>query len=440
MVKLPKDAGRIIKILMDKGFQAYAVGGCVRDSLLGLHPYDWDITTSAGLEELKKLFPEAKIISEKYSVVRLENIRELCDEDGNFTGEAGTIIDIATFRKDGVYSDGRRPDEVVFVSSIEEDLPRRDFTMNAIADNGYQVVDTFGGIADIRQKLIRTIGKADERFQEDPIRMMRAVRFAAELGFDLHKDVYEAILANRELLERVSTDRLRTEFVRLMAAPHAGKGLSMVVDTGIINLILGDEIVASLTRREKSDLSVLCRNIDRSQQVPERRLGLLYTCMSRKKAEAAIERMNYDKETRQHLMDAAKDMPKLYFTCQPHELKKFIYERGWDRYNYLASLEKAQRIVFDYFSDTKIKSKMFMVDEIKRKQEAIFVEDLAIDGSDLKDAGICEGEEIGKMLHMLTESVHIRPADNNRKALLALARKYKRNKLAAMTRNIKWLR
>ena len=133
-------------------------------------------------------------------------------------------------------------------------------------------------------------------------------------------------------------------------------------------------------------------------------------------------------------------MAKLYFTAQPNELKRFIYERGWDRYQYLANLEKAQRIVFEYHSDTKIQSKMYMIDEFKRKGEAVFAEDLAIDANDLIEAGICTPDNAGKMLSMLVETIHVKPNMNNYKELLQLAKKYKKSKFAAMTRGVKWLR
>ena len=440
MIKIPKEVKRIMKTLEDEKFKAYAVGGCVRDSLAGLKPYDWDVATSAGLEDLTRLFPDAKVVSEKYSVIRMKFIDEVYDNEGDFVGEEGIIADVATFRKDGVYSDGRRPDTVEFVQTIEEDLPRRDFTMNALADNGYELVDPFGGREDIKNKLVKTIGDPVERFREDPVRMLRAIRFAAELDFDLTQSVYEAIAANYRLLEKISIDRFRNEFVKIMSAPHAGKGLGLIIDTGIINLILGDDVVKSLTRREKNDLLILSQNIDRSKQVPERRLGLFYTTLSKKKAQPSIEKFNFDSKTRQHLIDAINDMPKLYFTSTKDALKKFIYERSMERYNYLANLEKAQRIVFDYDSETKIKSKMYLLEEIHALREPIFVEDLAIDGNDLIEAGICEDKEVGKMLNMLIEKIHIKPNLNKRDELLKLAKLYKRNKLAAWTRGIKWTR
>ncbi len=430
MIKLPKEVAKIMKTLTDAKQEAFAVGDCVRDALLGRKPVGWDIATDAPLDKLKELFPEAQVHSQKYSILRMEFIEEHYDDEGKFAGEDGIIVDIGTYRRGGL----------TFSDKIEDEVARRAFTINAIADNPYKIVDPYNGREDIKKKLIRTTRPAEELFREDPIQMMKAIHYAAELDFDLTKDVFEAIANNYRLLESVSIDKIRDEFTETITASHGGKGLNMIMDTGILNIILGADVVAHLSNREKSDLMILSQNIDKTYQVPERRLGLFYTCVSRKKAAPSIDKLNFDSATYQHLTDAIRDMAKLYFTAQPEELKRFIYERGWDRYQYLANLEKAQRIVFDYHSDTKIKSKMYMIDEFKRKGEAVFVEDLAIDANDLIEAGICTTDNAGKMLSMLVETIHVKPNLNDYKELLKLAKKYKKSKFAAMTRGVKWLR
>lgn len=430
MIKLPKEVAKIMKTLTDAKQEAFAVGDCVRDALLGRKSVGWDIATDASLDKLKELFPEAQVHSQKYSILRMEFIEEHYDDEGKFAGEDGIIVDIGTYRRGGL----------TFSDKIEDEVARRAFTINAIADNPYKIVDPYNGREDIKKKLIRTTRPAEELFREDPIQMMKAIHYAADLDFDLTKDVFEAIANNYRLLESVSIDKIRDEFTETITASHGGKGLNMIMDTGILNIILGADVVAHLSNREKSDLMILSQNIDKTYQVPERRLGLFYTCVSRKKAAPSIDKLNFDSATYQHLTDAVRDMAKLYFTAQPEELKRFIYERGWDRYQYLANLEKAQRIVFDYHSDTKIKSKMYMIDEFKRKGEAVFVEDLAIDANDLIEAGICTTDNAGKMLSMLVETIHVKPNLNDYKELLKLAKKYKKSKFAAMTRGVKWLR
>ncbi len=434
MIKLPKNVRDILKTLTDKGFEAFAVGGCVRDSLAGLKPEDWDIATNAKSEELKELFPDSKVLSEKYSVIRIFK--------GDEAGGDSLTIDIATFRKDGPYSDGRRPDTVEFVETIEEDLSRRDFTINAMADNGYRFVDLYGGKEDVQSKLVKTIGEPEERFREDPVRMLRAIRFCAELDFDMTKPVFEAIRDNYRLLERVSLERFRRELLAVFGAEYGGKGLNMIVDAGILNLILGDESVKKMSGREKRDLTELCRNMNRSKPIAERRIGLFYSVFSEKKALSSIERLGFEGELRQHLIDVAKDLPAFHFCQHPQSYKKFIYEHEtMDRSDYLLNLQKAQRIVFEYDSETKIKSKMYMLEEFKKNHEPIFVSDLAIDADDLIEAGIfSDAADCEKMLKMLVERIHIEPERNKRSELLKLAERYKKHKLIAYFRGISWMR
>lgn len=437
LVKLPEKVSKIMTRLYEAGFEAYAVGGCVRDSILGKKPYDWDITTNAKIDELKKIFPEAKVLSKKFSVIRLEYVDEIEDSAGNVIGETGIIADIATYRKEERYEEGRLV-EFAFADSVEEDLPRRDFTINAIADSHNKFIDMFEGREDIRKKLMRTVGDADKRFCEDPVRMLRAVRMAAELDFDLDISVYNSIISNRGLLENVATGKIRDEFTKLITAVHACKGLKMFFDMGLLFVILGKDTADNLSKRERRDLMELSQNIDASKQIEERRLGLFFSCINKKKAIAAIERLEFDCFTEQLLKDAVTDLPRLYFTGTKPALKKFIYERGWDRYHYLANLEKAQRIVFGYDSETKIKSKMYLLQEIKDKREVIFPEDLAIDANDLVEAGICDEDRANRLLAMVTEELHTHPYKNNRQELLKLAKTYNKNKLAAAFRGVHW--
>lgn len=441
MIKVPKEVTKVMKALTDAGFAGYAVGECVIGSLMGEKPYAWDIATSAGFDELVKLLPDADVLSEKYSVLRQELVEEVRGEDDEVLGEEGIIIDIASYRKGNAAA---KAVDGIFTDKIEEDLARRDFTVDAIAVNPYlstdSVIDPYGGRDDVRKKLVKTVGDADKAFKEEPILMMKAVRYAAQFDFDLSKSVYEAILANYRLLENVKPEKIRDEFTDIMGAVHAGKGLNMLMDTGIIRIILGEKEYSRLTHREKSDLLQLCEGIEKTKPIAERRLGLFYSLIGKKRALPSIDRLCFDEETHQHLVDAVYDMAKLYFTAQPQDLKKFIFERSMDRYEYLLNIEKAQRLALGYDSETKIKSKMYMLGEIKKNGEVIFVEDLAVDANDLIEAGICTKENAEKMLVMLTESTHVRPKQNTREELLKLAKKYKKNKISAWGRGVSWLR
>lgn len=428
MVKMPLNVNKTLRRLQSEGFEVFCVGGCVRDSVLGLKPLDWDLATNAKLDELKRIFPEARVLSEKFSVLRLDFSSE---------GEDEPIIDIATYRSEGAYSDRRRPDEVSFVSSIEEDLKRRDFTVNAIADNpSTKTVDPYGGLDDIKEKMVRSVGDPRVRFSEDPLRILRAIRICAENDFDM--SMQDAIAAKElsHLLKDVSVDRRREELERIITGKAAGKGLKMLADTGAINALISDEVVERLSGRERDDYNILSDNIGRTQQNTLRRLGLLYLCFNRGRAEKAVEYLNYDKESRQKLLDTATMMPKLYFMKTEQELKDFLLKYGPERYDYLHNLAKAQRLVYDH-SEVKIMNRIYMMDQIRMRKDPIYIEDLALDGSDLKDAGIAE-EKIGKILYMLAEYVHKKPQKNTYGDLMHLAKSYARNPLAAALRKVNW--
>lgn len=441
MIKVPKEVTKVMKTLTDAGFANYAVGECVIASLMGEKPYAWDIISSAAYTDLTSLFPQAEVLSEKYSVIRQELVEDVCNEKGEIIGEEGVIIDIASYRKGKVAGEAA---DGIFTDKIEEELARRDFTVDAIAVNPYlsvnSIIDPYGGREDARKKLVKTVGDANEAFQREPVLMMKAIRYAAQFDFDLSKNVYEAIIANCRLLESVKPEKLRDEFTETMGALHAGKGLNMLMDTGVLGMVLGEKEYRSLTHREKSDLMQLCEGIEKTKPIAERRLGLFYSLIGKKRALPSIDRLCFDEELHQHLVDAVYDMAKLYFTAQPQDLKKFIFERSMERYEYLLNIEKAQRLALNYDSETKIKSKMYMLGEIKKNGEVIFVEDLAVDANDLIEAGICTRENAEKMLVMLTESTHVRPKQNTREELLKLAKKYKRNKISAWGRGVSWLR
>lgn len=439
LVKLPKEVGKIMATLQNAGFEVYVTGPCVAESMAGKKPFGWDLSTNADLDDMVKLFPEAEVFSEKYKVLRFEFIEEIKDKDGVVEGEEGLVVDLAAYR--AAQNPQERLADPNFAATIEEDLGRRDFTMNAIADGQSEIVDPFGGKEDIRKRLVRSVGDANAAFKQDPIRMLRAIRLAADFDFDLHKGVHDAIVSNKELLANANINKIRDEFTAILASPVcASKGLSMLLDMGLLPAIIGENVVKRLTKREMQDLTVLSQKIDRTKPVENRRLGLFFTCIDKKKIRPSIKRLNFDEVTEEHLLDAVADMPKLYFTATKPALKKFIYERGWERYEYLANMEKAQRLVFDYFSETKIRSKIYLLEEIRNFNEPIFPEDLKIDANDLIEAGICTKENAEKVLRQVTEELHTHPKKNTREQLLKLAKVYSKNKVAAALRGIHWSR
>lgn len=208
----------ILEILEKAGYEAYFVGGSVRDALLGLDVNDVDIATSAKPEEVKALFEKTIDVGIDHGTVMVLY--------------QGDSYEITTFRTESTYKDFRRPDSVSFVRSLEEDLKRRDFTINAIAvDKDGQVTDLFGGLEDLDRKIIRAVGVADERFNEDALRMMRAVRFSGQLGFEIEADTKDAIYRHNELLEKIAVERINVEWVKLLTSKDRPQALQAVIET-----------------------------------------------------------------------------------------------------------------------------------------------------------------------------------------------------------------
>lgn len=215
-IEFPDFVRKIISRLTAEGFDAYAVGGCVRDSILGRVPHDWDITTEAVPKDIMRIFAEGSI-----HVISTAGVRH-----GTVMVKAGNdVCEITTFRCDGDYNDHRRPDSVTFSKSVEDDLARRDFTMNAIAakpnGDGFIIKDPFGGADDIRSGIIRTVGDPSSRFTEDALRIMRAVRFAAELGFEVDPETARSAVELCHTLEYISAERITSELWRILSAPYA---------------------------------------------------------------------------------------------------------------------------------------------------------------------------------------------------------------------------
>lgn len=225
---ISKEVKEIISALDKAGFEAYAVGGCVRDFILEREPYDWDITTNAKPEEIQKIFKKS-VYENDFGTVAVNT--ESPDPKLK-------IIEITTYRVEEKYTDKRHPDSVKFTKKLEDDLARRDFTVNAIAYDGKKFIDPFRGEEDIKNKIIRTVGNPDERFNEDALRLMRAVRFAVQLGFDIEKETIKAIKKNSGDLVAISKERIRDEFEKIIMTKNAKTGIEMLRDFGLLKHIM----------------------------------------------------------------------------------------------------------------------------------------------------------------------------------------------------------
>ena len=231
---IPKEIVDIVETLEKAGFQAFLVGGCTRDLLLGKTPKDWDVTTDATPEQISPLFPKT-FYENLYGTVGVVN--------ENTENESFKIVEVTPYRLESSYSDYRHPDGVKFSKSIEDDLKRRDFTINAIAVNLSggaikDIVDLFDGLKDIKDKTIKTVGNAHDRFSEDALRMIRAVRLATELGFTINIDTEKAVLSHGNLLKEIAIERIRDEFTRIIMSPHPKIGIELLDKLNILNYIV----------------------------------------------------------------------------------------------------------------------------------------------------------------------------------------------------------
>ncbi len=231
MMGIPKNVKSVVEKLEKKGFQAYLVGGCVRDLIRGVEPGDWDIATNANPEEIKNLFPKS-FMNNKFGTVTIGDLPR---------SKAG--IEITPFRTEEKYTDKRHPDKVKWAKTIEQDLTRRDFTVNAIAlrhssRQALKIIDLFKGQDDLQKKIIKAVGKAEDRFSEDALRMLRAVRFAAALDFKIEEKTAKAIKKNAPWLQAISKERIRDEVLKIIMAEKAADGIELLKETGLLKHII----------------------------------------------------------------------------------------------------------------------------------------------------------------------------------------------------------
>jgi poly(A) polymerase/tRNA nucleotidyltransferase (CCA-adding enzyme) len=232
-MKIPKEIQLIIEKLEKGGFEAYVVGGPVRDFLMGKMPKDWDMTTDAKPEEIQNFFPHS-FYNNNFGTVTVVN--------DNMEDESLKTVEITTYRTESDYTDKRHPDKVEFTPSLEEDLKRRDFTINAMAlrekEGREEIVDLFDGKKDLEIRIIRAVGNPDERFSEDALRMLRAVRFAVQLDFEIEKKTFESIKKNAELLKNISEERIRDEFAKIILSDDPARGVELLQGSGLLRFVV----------------------------------------------------------------------------------------------------------------------------------------------------------------------------------------------------------
>lgn len=443
-ISLPEAVSGIIDTLQKAGFEAYAVGGCVRDSILGRQPDDWDITTSAKPEQVKALFKRTIDTGIAHGTVTVMHGR--------------TGFEVTTYRIDGEYEDARHPKDVTFTASLEEDLKRRDFTINAMAYNETDgLVDIFNGIEDIEKKVIRCVGNPAERFTEDALRMMRAVRFSAQLGYEIEEGTKRAVMQMAESLSKISAERIRTELVKLLTGSHP-EMIQSCYETGMTAVFLpefdrmmetgqnnphhcysvGEHTIHALTQVEGEKvlrLAVLFHDIGKplTKSTDETGVDHFYghAGESARIARAAMRRLKFDNNTTDRVVRLVK-AHDVKIEPGVKYMRRAINRLGMDLFPDLFAVKEADRKAQSDYLQTEKEAELVRMrreyEEIQKSGDCVSLKNLAVSGSDLIAAGMNPGKELGITLKSLLELVLENPSLNKKEALLEEAFKINGNR------------
>ena len=434
-MNIPKDVDFIIKKLEENGYEAFAVGGCVRDTILGREPKDWDITTSALPQKVKEIFRRTLDTGLQHGTVTV-----MLKHIG---------YEVTTYRIDGEYKDSRHPESVEFTTNLIEDLKRRDFTINAMAYNSkYGVVDAFDGIGDLQRKVIKCVNDPEERFTEDALRMLRAVRFSAQLGFEIEEKTEKAIKKLAPTLEKISAERICAELEKLILSDNPDKlieaynlGITKVVlpefdammeckqDTPYHMYNVGEHTIKVMENVEKTRVmrfaallhdvaKPVCRTVDEK--------GIYHyhghPAKGAQMAHAIFRRLKFDCDTMDRvcrLITWHDDNPPL----DEASVRKAVHRAGIEQYPALFLVKRA-----DILAKSKAgqKEKLAYVDayermyeEIRRRGDCLTLKELAVSGKDLISAGIKPGKQIGEILNTLLALVLEDPQKNTKEYLMS---------------------
>lgn len=421
MIKRPDEINEIVRKFDRTGWDVICAGQCITGSVMGDQPLDWDLYTECPQEKIREMFPEGEAIGKR--TTRLDYTEFV---ESQHVNEAD--------RFDGVIAD-----LITLKGPIDEQLSIYDFTCEATGEhsNG-SIVDPYGGRRDMRQKLLKPVGDIRAKMKKQPELAWKALRYVGLYDFDLNRDIYDAIKANKELISIVDPEIILNEFTTAITASHAGKFLKMLKGLDLIEAIIGPEGRSS-SPRERKDYDKLSENIDKTKQIPLRRMGLFYLVFE-KNYKKALHYLPQEEETLDYLEEAKRLCPKLYFCKNEEQLKDFIASLGWKKYNFYDKMLKAQNIVYELDN-----MQQFARDEIIKvilhQHQPIFVEDLVIDADDIIEAGITDDPERAQyLLELLLTPVHRDVANNERDKLLKYAKAFHKSRLRRTFRDVKWVR
>lgn len=410
-ISMPTDVSHIIKVLEDNGHEAYAVGGCVRDAIMGRIPHDWDITTSAKPSQVKALFRRTIDTGIQHGTVTI------------MMGSTG--YEVTTYRIDGNYSDGRHPEQVTFTKNLVEDLKRRDFTINAMAYNDRAgVVDEFDGTGDLEHKIIRCVGVATERFTEDALRILRAIRFSAQLDFIIAGDTADAIKALAANLKKISRERIQTELDKLITSNHPDR-IKLVQAYGLAQYIFDNAKVISNSFSDNSP--TIFQNISDVMEALPTDHYMRWTAMTiyEDEPQSVLKGLKFDNKT----IDICKRLHAVSKEHMPQtkpELRRMIVRFGkelFDEYVFTFVTVLNDKGLYTLSSKKEIDIARSLYDEIIADKDCISMKDMAIKGADLIAMGMAPGKSIGNILDKLFQKVLDDPSINTYEQLKACINK-----------------
>ena len=438
-IEMPQAVREIIETLESAGYEAFAVGGCVRDAVLGRIPADWDITTSAMPEEVKALFARTIDTGIQHGTVTV-----MVDHVG---------YEVTTYRIDGEYEDARHPKEVSFTSNLVEDLKRRDFTINAMAYNDRAgIVDEFDGIGDLERGVIRCVGNPLDRFGEDALRMLRAVRFSAQLGFVIDEETKAAIQELAPNLEKISAERIQVELVKLLTSDHPDY-LREAYETGITAIVLpefdaimkceqkdalheesvGEHTLRSLLNVEADKvlrLTMLFHDFGKPMTHSKSEEGVTrffgHPDVSSELSKEIMRRLKFDNDTTDKVkkLTAVHD---LFVKNAPNRVRRCMSKVGKELFPYFLKVRRANILAWKEDAQEKALSELLELETIYEgileREECVCIKELSVDGKDLMAEGVKQGKQIGEILSDLLEIVLEEPEKNKKETLLSYVKK-----------------
>ena len=433
-IQLPEKVGRIIGTLQEHGYEAYAVGGCIRDSILGREPEDWDITTSAMPEETKALFDKTFDTGIQHGTITV-----LLEKEG---------FEVTTYRIDGKYEDSRHPKEVTFTRNLREDLLRRDFTINAMAYNETDgLVDIFGGLEDLEEGMIRCVGTAKERFKEDALRILRGVRFAAQLGFDIEEDTRQGMKELAWTLQNISAERIQVELVKMITSKRP-EMLREAYELGMTRIVLPEFDQLMTTGQEtphhmysvgehtlhamkniRADkilrLAMLLHDMGKPALKTVDEAGVAHfkkhALESERVAENVLRRLKFDNDTIRKVTRLVR-CHDLRMPATAKSVRRAMNQIGEELFPYYMEVRRADVLAQSMYQREEKIENLDQIEELYHQivedGDCVSLKDLAVTGRDLIASGMKPGKKIGEKLEELLKLVIEDPKLNTKEELL----------------------